>query len=125
MKDLDQKLSAFVDDFAGRPIHEITTPELDRWIRSLNVSGTTRNSYRRVLDVLFGFAVRMEYSLKNPAREIEKVSEQITKPGILTLPEADSPLAYDWGRLCAGARDRSFCRPKARGRALALGLEKH
>ena len=71
--------------FAGRPIHEITTPELDRWIRSLNVSGTTRNSYKRVLGVLFGFAVRMEYSLKNPARGIEKASEQITKPGILTF----------------------------------------
>jgi len=45
LKDLDQKLSAFVDDFAGRPIREITTPELDHWVRSLNVSGTTRNSY--------------------------------------------------------------------------------
>ena len=33
LKDLGQKLSAFVDNFAGRPIHEITTPELDRWIR--------------------------------------------------------------------------------------------
>jgi hypothetical protein len=41
LKDLGQKLSAFVDDFAGRPIHEITTPELDRWIHSLKVSGTT------------------------------------------------------------------------------------
>ena len=92
LKDLDQKLSAFVDDFAGRPIHEITTPELDRWIRSLSVSGTTRNSYKRVLGVLFGFAVRMEYSLKNPARGIEKASEQITKPGILTLPEAEALL---------------------------------
>jgi hypothetical protein len=40
LKDLGQKLSAFVDDFAGRPIHEITTPELDRCTRSLNVSGT-------------------------------------------------------------------------------------
>jgi integrase len=92
LKDLGQKLSAFVDDFGGRPIHEITTPELDRWIRSLNVSGTTRNSYKRVLGVLFGFAVRMEYSLKNPARGIEKASEQITKPGILTLPEAEALL---------------------------------
>ena len=43
--------------FAGRPIHEITTPELDRWVRSLNVSGTTRNSYKRVLGVLFGLAL--------------------------------------------------------------------
>jgi hypothetical protein len=31
----------------------------------------------------------MEYSLKNPACGIEKASEQITKPGILTLPEAE------------------------------------
>ena len=44
LKDLDQKLSAFVNDFAGGPIHEIANPELDRWVRSLNVSGTTRNS---------------------------------------------------------------------------------
>ena len=36
LKDLDQKLSAFVDDFADRANHEITTPELDRWIRSLD-----------------------------------------------------------------------------------------
>jgi hypothetical protein len=34
----------------------------------------------------------MEYSLKNPARGIEKASEQITKPGILTLPEAEALL---------------------------------
>ena len=80
LKDLDQKLSAFVDDFAGRPIHEITTPELDPWVRSLNVSGTTRSSYKRVLVVLFGFAVRVEYSLKNPARGIEKASEQTQSP---------------------------------------------
>ena len=80
LKDLDQKLSAFVDDFAGRPIHEITTPEFDRWIRSLNASGTARNSYKRALGVLFGFAVRVEYSLKNPARGIEKASEQTQSP---------------------------------------------
>ena len=29
---------------------------------------------------------------KNPARGIEKASEQITKPGILTLPEAEALL---------------------------------
>ena len=34
----------------------------------------------------------MEYSLKNPARGMEKASEQITKPGILTLPEAEALL---------------------------------
>src|SRR5258707_4167599 len=34
----------------------------------------------------------MEYSLKNPACGIEKASEQITKPGILTLAEAEALL---------------------------------
>jgi hypothetical protein len=34
----------------------------------------------------------MEYSLKNPALGIEKASEQITEPGILTLPEAEALL---------------------------------
>src|SRR5262249_49227031 len=63
IRDLQQKLSAFVGDFAGRPIHEITAPELDRWIRSLKVSGVTRNGYKRALGVLFSYALKMEYSL--------------------------------------------------------------
>src|SRR6516164_7432344 len=39
---------------------------------------------------------------------------------LFDLAGSRSPLACDWGRFCAGDRDRSFCRPKARGRALAL-----
>ena len=66
LKDLGQKLSAFVDDFVGRPIHEITTPELDRWIRSLNVSGTTRNSYKRVLGVFVWVCGPNGVQLKKP-----------------------------------------------------------
>jgi len=53
---------------------------------------------------LFGFAVRMEYSLKNPARGIEKASEQITKPGILTLPEAEALLRATGADLCRRSR---------------------
>jgi integrase len=99
LRDLNQKLSAFIEDplFAGRPVHKITTPELDRWIRSLKVSGVTRNGYKRALGVLFGYAVRMEYALKNPARSIEKAKEPITKPGILTLPEAEALLHASTG----------------------------
>ena len=90
LKDLGQKLSAFVEDFGARPIHEITPPELDRWIRSLDVEGVTRNGYKRALGVLFSYAVKMEYSLKNPARSIDNANEDVVKPGILTVPEAEA-----------------------------------
>ena len=120
-----RSFSAFVDDFAGRPIHEITSPELDRWIRSLTVAGTTRNSYKRMLGVLSGFAVRMEYSLKNPARGVEKASEQITKPGILTLPEAEALSRATGADFLPAIAIGLFAGTKARGRALALELEKH
>src|SRR5271165_5092984 len=42
--------------FASRPIYEITTGELETWLRQLDVSPTTRNNYRTALGVLFSFA---------------------------------------------------------------------
>lgn len=92
LKDLGQKLSAFADSYGDQSIHEITTPELNRWIRALGVSGVTRNGYKRALGVLFSYAVKMEYSLKNPARNIDKANEDVVKPGILSIAEAEALL---------------------------------
>jgi hypothetical protein len=41
--------------FASRPICEITTGELEAWLRELDVSPTTRNNYRTALGVFFHF----------------------------------------------------------------------
>jgi hypothetical protein len=41
------------EHFASRPISEITTGELEAWLRALNVSPTTRNNYRTAIGGLF------------------------------------------------------------------------
>jgi hypothetical protein len=71
LKDLDQKLSAFVDAFAGPPIKSQplnSIAESDRSPLRVRPAIVTNGCW----GVLFGFAVRMEYSLRNPARGIEK-----------------------------------------------------
>jgi len=97
LKDLRLKLSsAFAGDarFTGRPIHEITHAELDGWLRaSDDWSAVTRNNYATALGVLFSFALRRHYVLKNPAAELESASVKSVKPGILSTAEAQSLLA--------------------------------
>jgi integrase len=74
--------------FASRPICEITTRELEAWLRELDVSPTTRNNYRAALGVLFSFALRRGYVLKNPVTLAERAKVKAEKPAILTVAEA-------------------------------------
>ena len=74
--------------FASRPIYEVTAGELETWLRGLNVSPTTRNNYRTALGVLFSFALRRGYTLKNPVVLAERAKVKAEKPAILTVAEA-------------------------------------
>jgi integrase len=74
--------------FASRAIYEITTAELETWLRELDVSPTTRNNYRTSLGVLFSFALRRGYVLKNPAVLAQRAKIKAEKPAILTVAEA-------------------------------------
>ena len=74
--------------FASRPICEITTGELEAWLRELDVSPTTRNNYRTALGGLFSFALRRGYVLKNPVTLAERAKVKAEKPAILTVAEA-------------------------------------
>src|SRR5271166_660747 len=97
LKDLRLKLSvAFAGDarFTGRPIHEITHAELEDWLRSCNDwSAVTRNNYGTALGVLFAFALKRGYTLKNPAASLESANVKSVKPGILSTAEAGALLA--------------------------------
>lgn len=74
--------------FAQKPIHEITTAELETWLRQLAVSPTTRNNYRTALVVLFSFGLKRGYVLKNPAALVERAKVKAEKPAILSVSEA-------------------------------------
>jgi hypothetical protein len=68
VKDLKNRLKIFATAHAGRHIADFTTAQVDDWLRSLPHSGVTRNNYKRLLGVLFSYAVSRQYIPSNPAR---------------------------------------------------------
>jgi integrase len=87
-------LNQFAASFDGKPVAEITTAEIDHWLRSLTDSETdeplaprTRNNFRRVLNVAFNFARNRGYCVDNPAAMTAKAKVVDAAAGILSVEE--------------------------------------
>jgi integrase len=94
LSDLRSRLSQFAAVFDGKPIAEITSLQIDEWLRSLSdhetgkrLSPVTRNNFRRVLIVAFNFALGRGYCVGNPAERSAKAKEIASAVGILTVEE--------------------------------------
>jgi integrase len=94
VSDLRSRLSQFSDAFDGKPIAEITSPQIDEWLRSLSdketgkrLSPVTRNNFRRVLIVAFNFAKGRGYCIGNPAEQSAKAKEIESAVGILRVEQ--------------------------------------
>jgi len=92
--DLRSRLNQFSESFDGKPIAEISSTEMDEWLRSLSdkesgkrLSPITRNNFRRVLIVAFNFARDRNYCTDNPARKTARAKAIQTPIGILTVDE--------------------------------------
>jgi integrase len=99
LSDLRSRLSQFASVFDGKPVAEITSPQIDEWLRSLSdketgkrLSPVTRNNFRRVLIVAFNFALARGYCIDNPAFQSAKAKEVPSAVGILTVEETGSLL---------------------------------
>lgn len=88
LKDLRTRLKIFGDAHPEKSISEFTAPSIDDWLRSLPHSPVTRNNYKRLLGVLFPYAVSRNYIPSNPAQKAEKAKVKPEKPGILTVEQA-------------------------------------
>src|SRR5437016_7366531 len=92
--DLRSRLTQFADCFNGKPVAEITSAQVDQWLRSLSdketgkrLAATTRNNFRRVLIVAFNFARERGYSAGNPAEKSARAKVIESAIGILTVEE--------------------------------------
>jgi integrase len=92
--DLQSRLKQFAKSFDGKPVAEITSTDIDNWLRSLSdsntgklLAATTRNNFRRVLMVAFNFAQDRGYCVGNPVEKTAKAKTIDTVPGILTVEE--------------------------------------
>ena len=83
--DLRSRLGQFAASFENKSVSGFTATEVDEWLRSLEISPTTRNNFRRVLIVAFNFAVSRGYCLANPAAKSAKAKEIEGTVGILTV----------------------------------------
>lgn len=94
LRDLDSRLAVFVAQFEGKMVAEITSPEIDAWLRSLNVGPRTRNHYRAATLEAFNFAVRSGYASSNPVESAAKAKVVSGRPGILTVEQASALLVH-------------------------------
>jgi integrase len=94
LSDLRSRLTQFAESFDGKPVAEITSPQIDEWLRSLSdrqtgkrLSPVTRNNFRRVLIVAFNFAKGRGYCVGNSAEQSAKAKEIESAVGILTVEQ--------------------------------------
>ena len=93
LKDLRIRLNIFARSFGSEKAINVSQQEVDDWIMELPHSGTTKNNYRRLLRVLFSFAVNRKYVLQIPISTESKSTVKRGKPGILTVDECARLLA--------------------------------
>jgi integrase len=89
---LRSRLGYFAEEFDGKLVAEITSTQIDDWLRSLDVGPRTRNHYRAALILAFNFAVRCKYAVENPALGAGKAKVIGEVPGILTVTQATALL---------------------------------
>jgi hypothetical protein len=101
LSDLRSRLNQFAASLDGRSVSEITAAEIDHWLRTLSdseigqpLAPTTRNNFRRVLNVAFNFARNRGYCIENPAAKSAKAKVVDATPGILSVEETSRLLEH-------------------------------
>jgi integrase len=87
LEDLSSRLNRFAQEFDRQMVATITNAQIDDWLRGLKLSPTSRNNYRRVLVVMFNYAMRNGYASSNPAESAAKAKVVDQAPGILTITQ--------------------------------------
>jgi integrase len=89
-------LNRFAAKFTG-PIMEITGPDVDGWLRSLDISPVTRNAMLRCIKVLFSFAKAQNYLPSEKATAVELMQQVRVKLDdvVLFTPEQMMTLLHN------------------------------
>jgi integrase len=88
LKDLRVRLTRFGRDFGERKLSDISSAEIDRWLRALGLSPRTRNTFHTRIFTLFEYGRSNGWVDANPVAAVRKVKAPETLPGILSLEEA-------------------------------------
>lgn len=98
--DLKSRLAVFERDFEGRTVAEITTADLDDWLRGVLGAGgdpvgpVGRNNFRKVVRGAFSYAVARGYCPTNPVTATARAKVADKPPGILSVTDAGALLTH-------------------------------
>ncbi len=89
-------LNRFAAKFPG-PILEVTGPDVDAWLRSLDIVAVTRNSMLRCIKVLFSFAKAQNYLPDEKTTAVEQIQQVRVKSDDTTIfsPEEMEKLLHN------------------------------
>jgi integrase len=97
LNSLGWRLRRFLRTFGHRVAVEVTTCEIQSWLRSLGgLSPVSLNNHRRVLHAMFSFGVSEGYLASNPIAKIPLYVVQHKAPPILTVDDAERLLNAAW-----------------------------
>jgi integrase len=82
--DLRSRLNAFRKAFGTRKVTEVTPKITEDWLARLDVGNVSRNNYRRVLSVFFGFCVKQGRCRDNPMQRVDVADVAVTDTEIFT-----------------------------------------
>ena len=85
--DLRSRLSPFVEAFMDRKVANITSAEIDGYLRSLCVAPLSRNTVRMRLSVFFEYCRQRGWVETNPLADVSKAKVASSVPGILTVEQ--------------------------------------
>ena len=83
----------------SRPIHAITTSEMDDWLRDQDLAKRTRNNLRTAIITLFSYATQRGYLPKNRPTEagsLSKVKGTDDDIAIFTPEQITKPIEHPW-----------------------------
>ncbi|MCB1090845.1 MAG: tyrosine-type recombinase/integrase [Verrucomicrobiae bacterium] len=86
-RDLKSKLGRFGATFGDRSVSTIESSEIIDWLHQLQVGAGSINSYRRILNLAFKFAMKRGYRVDNPVSHVERMDSTQREVEILTVQE--------------------------------------
>jgi integrase len=101
VRDVRRHVGAFIAKHPRQDIQEVTTAQINEWLRSLEVKGRTRDNYRDSLHNFFSFARTEGYLPKDrptAAEETKRINEATAENVVFTVKEMRGMLkgAPDW-----------------------------
>src|SRR5262249_42667921 len=87
LEDLRSRLLRFAQTFGERKLADISSTEIDQWLRELHQAPLSRNTVHLRLYTLFEYARQRGWVETNPLKDVARVKVIQGSPGILSVDQ--------------------------------------